>query len=150
MIENSMFYMNFEVSSDSQKRCVEEIKRIGLDDIMNPIYLLKKPIIDKKADYDYQDAFVVLMPRHKMIFINFGEEGELFEEFQDDFIDDIKLAQYQSFASHKGRVLVYGVGASYIHKGDTLIYCDLARWEIQLRYRKGMPILNKIMMMKMF
>ena len=89
MIENSMFYMNFEVSSDSQKRCVEEIKRIGLDDIMNPIYLLKKPIIDKKADYDYQDAFVVLMPRHKMIFINFGEEGELFEEFQDDFIDDI-------------------------------------------------------------
>ena len=49
MIENSMFYMNFEVSSDSQKRCVEEIKRIGLDDIMNPIYLLKKPIIDKKA-----------------------------------------------------------------------------------------------------
>ena len=139
MIENSMFYMNFEVSSDSQKRCVEEIKRIGLDDIMNPIYLLKKPIIDKKADYDYQDAFVVLMPRHKMIFINFGEEGELFEEFQDDFIDDIKLAQYQSLASHKGRVLVYGVGASYIHKGDTLIYCDLARWEIQLRYRKGMP-----------
>ena len=96
MIENSMFYINFEVSSDSQKRCVEEIKRIGLDDIMNPIYLLKKPIIDKKADYDYQDAFVVLMPRHKMIFINFGEEGELFEEFQDDFIDDIKLAQYQS------------------------------------------------------
>ncbi len=48
MIENSMFYINFEVSSDSQKRCVEEIKRIGLDDIMNPIYLLKKPIIDKK------------------------------------------------------------------------------------------------------
>ena len=42
MIENSMFYINFEVSSDSQKRCVEEIKRIGLDDIMNPIYLLKK------------------------------------------------------------------------------------------------------------
>ena len=57
----------------------------------------------------------------------------------DDFIDDIKLGQYQSLASHKGRVLIYGVGASYIHKGNTLIYCDLARWEIQLRYRKGMP-----------
>ena len=88
MIENSMFYINFEVSSDSQKRCVEEIKRIGLDDIMNPIYLLKKPIIDKKADYDYQDAFVVLMPRHKMIFINFGDEDD-FEEFQEDFIEDM-------------------------------------------------------------
>ena len=65
--------------------------------------------------------------------------GVMYYGKMDDFIDDIKLAQYQSFASHKGRVLVYGVGASYIHKGDTLIYCDLARWEIQLRYRKGMP-----------
>lgn len=65
--------------------------------------------------------------------------GVVYYRKMDDFIDDIKLAQYQSLASHKGRVLVYGVGASYIHKGDTLIYCDLARWEIQLRYRKGMP-----------
>ena len=65
--------------------------------------------------------------------------GVMYYGKMDDFIDDIKLAQYQSLASHKGRVLIYGVGASYIHKGDTLIYCDLARWEIQLRYRKGMP-----------
>ena len=35
--------------------------------------------------------------------------------------------------------MIYGVGASYIHKGDTLIYCDLARWKIQLRYRKCTP-----------
>ena len=65
--------------------------------------------------------------------------GVMYYGKMDDFIDDIKLAQYQSFASHKGRVLVYGVGASYIHKGDTLIYCDLARWKIQLRYRKCTP-----------
>ena len=44
--------------------------------------------------------------------------GVVYYRKMDDFIDD---------------------GASYIHKGDTLIYCDLARWEIQLRYRKGMP-----------
>ncbi len=65
--------------------------------------------------------------------------GVMYYGKMDDFIDDIKLAQYQSLASHKGRVLIYGVGASYIHKGDTLIYCDLARWKIQLRYRKCMP-----------
>lgn len=45
--------------------------------------------------------------------------GVIYYGKMDDFIDDIKLAQYQSLASHKGRVL---------------IYCDLARWEIQLRY----------------
>ena len=87
MIDNSMFYMNFEASTDSQKQCVDTIKRTSSDD-MTPIYLLKKPIIDKKADYEYQDSFVILMPKHKMIFVNFGDE-ELFEEYKDDFIDDI-------------------------------------------------------------
>lgn len=87
MIENSMFYMNFEASSEQQEACIEKIKEAGSDDV-NPIYLLKKPIIDKKADYDYKDAFVVLMPKHKMIFINFGDEDD-FEEFQEDFIEDM-------------------------------------------------------------
>lgn len=50
--------------------------------------------------------------------------GVIYYGKMDDFIDDIKLAQCQSLASHKGRVL---------------IYCDLARWEIQLRSRKYMP-----------
>lgn len=50
--------------------------------------------------------------------------GVMYYGKMDDFIDDIKLAQYQSLASHKG---------------DTLIYCDLTRWKIQLRYRKCMP-----------
>lgn len=103
MIENSMFYMNFEASSDVQRECVEAIKKINLDD-MSPIYLLKKPIIDKKADYTYQDAFVILMPKHKIIFINFGDEEELFEEFEDDFIDDIGyIAKKYEFIDIVGR-----------------------------------------------
>ncbi len=38
----------------------------------------------------------------------------------------------------EGSVLVYGVGASLITEGDIFIYADMPRWEIQLRYRKGM------------
>ena len=102
MIDNSMFYMNFEASTDSQKQCVDTIKRTSSDD-MTPIYLLKKPIIDKKADYEYQDSFVILMPKHKMIFVNFGDE-ELFEEYKDDFIDDIGyIAKKYDFINIVGR-----------------------------------------------
>lgn len=86
-----------------------------------------------------EDVFHEKDELNKMMNLFDRVRGVMYYGKMDDFIDDIKLAQYQSFASHKGRVLVYGVGASYIHKGDTLIYCDLARWEIQLRYRKGMP-----------
>ena len=36
-----------------------------------------------------------------------------------------------------GIVLVIGVGASLLTGGDILVYADLARWEIQKRYRSG-------------
>lgn len=40
----------------------------------------------------------------------------------------------------KGRTIVYGTGASLlVPHPDLIVYCDLARWEIQLRYRQGMP-----------
>lgn len=39
----------------------------------------------------------------------------------------------------RGRTIVYGTGASLVvDHPDLVIYCDLARWEIQLRYRQGM------------
>lgn len=37
-----------------------------------------------------------------------------------------------------GVVLVYGVGAELVTRGDVLVYADLARWEIQMRYRRGL------------
>lgn len=37
-----------------------------------------------------------------------------------------------------GIVLVYGVGASLVCRGDILILADITRWEIQLRYRRGL------------
>lgn len=54
-------------------------------------------------------------------------------------MDKTKLDEFKKISKFKGKILIYGVGASIISKGDTLVYCDLARWEIQLRYRKGMP-----------
>ena len=33
---------------------------------------------------------------------------------------------------------MYGFGASLVHPGDKLVYFDMARWEIQMRYRAGM------------
>ncbi|MEM6160328.1 class I mannose-6-phosphate isomerase [Erwinia sp. P6884] len=40
-------------------------------------------------------------------------------------------------AVEEGLVIVYGTGAALVHPGDTLIYADLARWEIQQRFRSG-------------
>ncbi|MFZ6029071.1 MAG: class I mannose-6-phosphate isomerase [Chloroflexota bacterium] len=54
-----------------------------------------------------------------------------------DFFDRTKLACLRdSVEAAQGLVLVYGIGASLVHPGDVLVYADMARWEIQLRYRR--------------
>ena len=34
-------------------------------------------------------------------------------------------------------MLVYGVGATLLAPGDVLVYADITRWELQLRFRRG-------------
>lgn len=62
------------------------------------------------------------------------------KKLQDYFIkEEIEKAAEKISSVEKGIVLVYGVGAGLITLGDVFIYADLARWEIQKRYRNGMP-----------
>ena len=60
-----------------------------------------------------------------------------------DFIDLDKLEEAKKEVSNaKGLVIVYGFGATLVAKKDILVYLDMARWEITLRYRKGLPNYN--------
>lgn len=57
-----------------------------------------------------------------------------------DFLDKGKLNEAKKKVHQQtGFTIIYGFGATLIHPGDLLIYLDLARWEIQQRYRQGMP-----------
>jgi mannose-6-phosphate isomerase class I len=57
----------------------------------------------------------------------------------EDFFISEKMAKMRECINtlDKGTVLVYGMGASLICPADILIYADLARWEIQGRFRSG-------------
>lgn len=55
-----------------------------------------------------------------------------------EFFDADKLAGLgEEVRSARGLRVVWGVGAALVTKPDYLVYCDLTRWEIQLRYRSG-------------
>ena len=56
----------------------------------------------------------------------------------EDFYNMDKITQLNANIDSNKKTLVYGFGSSLI-KHDLLVYFDMARWEIQLRYRKGMP-----------
>jgi mannose-6-phosphate isomerase class I len=58
------------------------------------------------------------------------------EEFFD--AERLSAARKRVESVSAGLVLVYGVGASLVARGDVLVFADMARWEIQLRYRRGL------------
>src|SRR6478672_9956956 len=55
------------------------------------------------------------------------------------FFDASKLNEVRKSIEEKnGTVIIYGCGASLLYpEADLLIYADMARWEIQLRFRKN-------------
>jgi mannose-6-phosphate isomerase class I len=97
---------------------------------------LKPCLVIKSEDMFYEkDTLNYLMKR------NLTEDrvfGIMYNGGLEDFID-IKLQnelKKEVESKGSGIILIYGVGASLIDRGDTLIYADLARWEIQRRFRK--------------
>lgn len=64
------------------------------------------------------------------------------KNFKDIFIAEKIEAARAQIENATGHVLVCGTGAGLITAGDLYIFADLARWEIQMRYRKGMSNWN--------
>lgn len=56
----------------------------------------------------------------------------------EDFLDTEKVsACREALKTHTGLVVVYGHGAAVVApQADTLVYADMARWEIQMRSRR--------------
>lgn len=53
------------------------------------IFVVDRPLGDGKYTYDYRDAFLVLAPDFKMAFVDFGDAKDAFEDYVDDFVEDL-------------------------------------------------------------
>ena len=63
--------------------------------------------------------------------------------FESEKLETMKKAIETECAEEKdtngGLIVIVGTAAELLTEADLLVYCDLTRWEIQLRYRSGMP-----------
>ncbi|MGL5042903.1 MAG: class I mannose-6-phosphate isomerase [Culicoidibacterales bacterium] len=113
----------------------------GVDDdevLTNLIEKLKPDTIIVAEDIFYEGKVLTTMMKAHLT--DDRVRGVMYYGKLTDFVDDAKLKNAKKIMNHaRGRTLIYGVGASIISRGDILVYADLARWEIQLRYRRGMP-----------
>ncbi len=58
---------------------------------------------------------------------------------EDVYVPEKVEALRRKIRAASGLVIVYGTGASLVTEDSTLVYFDMPRWEIQQRFRQGMP-----------
>lgn len=119
--------------------CVECYPGVFVDDVERALIEGLRPAAVVRSDNFYKDASEV----DSMLAPYLGDDpvfGRMNGLVLEDFFDQKRLQVARaSIASHKsGLLLVIGSGASLIApEPDVLVYADLARWEIQLRQRRG-------------
>ena len=59
---------------------------------------------EKKTSYGYEKGIVVLIPKHKIMFINYGNNEEKFNDFYEDFVEDLgQLSKKYDYMKILGR-----------------------------------------------
>jgi superfamily I DNA and RNA helicase len=86
MVE-SFFYSQVE-KNNYNNILLELFEKYSLDHLKQ-IYIIDKPLSEKKYNYSYDNALVILIPMHKIIFVNIKLTDDEFDDYCDDFIEDI-------------------------------------------------------------
>ena len=90
MSDKSLFYKGFDESTDIDAFFDKLREYAEENDTGNPVYVLNRPLSDKEdqAPYTYEKALVLLVPKHKLLFLNYGKSPEAFENYVTDFLED--------------------------------------------------------------
>lgn len=110
-----------------QEDLLELLSELNLTEIIHSDDLALPPeTIDARIEHDLTDEDPVF--------------GIMTTRRLEEFFPPENLAQARRKIDilMSGIVLVYGVGASLVCRGDLLVVADITRWEIQLRYRRGL------------
>lgn len=120
--------------------CIECYPGVFVEDLERELVQHMNPSAVFRA-YDYYKSPAAI---RDLLSIYLGEDavfGRLTDLVLEDWFDSHALKSAQQAiaqASLNGSVLIIGTGAALLAlQRDTLVYADMARWEIQLRYRRN-------------
>lgn len=87
-MDHSLFFCNIE-RNESNSNLIELLSQFSEKNSIQT-YVINAPLgIDASSQYEFDDAVVVLMPKRKICFVNLGDDQDLFDEFCEDFIEDL-------------------------------------------------------------
>ncbi len=82
------FFFSSVIENSKNSELLEKLKKFSQAQLKQ-VYVIDKPLGEIKYEYDYKDAIVILIPKYKILFVNFGEKCEEFEDYMEDFIEDL-------------------------------------------------------------
>ncbi len=88
MSDKSLFYKGFDYNTEIDEFFDRLREYAEQNENGNPIYVLKTPLSDKKYTYGYEKAVIILVPKHKLLFLDYGKNEEAFDDYVEDFLDD--------------------------------------------------------------
>ena len=103
-MDNSLFFCDIE-ENDSTARIISLLQTFSSKNAI-PIYIISAPLgFETSSQYHYSEAFAVLVPKHKICFINCNASANAtFDDYCDDFIEDLGyLSEKYDYRSHLGR-----------------------------------------------
>lgn len=88
-MNNSLFYNHVE-SNEENVNIVMQIEDYAKIHPTEQIYLITAPLGENKYSYEYEkNAIVILSPKHKIIFLDLIDSSDDFEDYYEDFIEDL-------------------------------------------------------------
>lgn len=87
MIIEDYFFANIPINAKNQN-LLQKLKNIALKS-KQQIYVIGTPLADRKYQYDYSDAMIIVSSKKKIVFVDYGDNNDLFSDFYEDVIEDI-------------------------------------------------------------
>lgn len=86
-MSNSYFFL--QASRTETNGAILEFIEEYAKETKEQIYVIKKPLGEGRYNYSFEGGVAVLVPKHKITFISFGGDAEEFEQYCEDFIEDV-------------------------------------------------------------
>ena len=102
-MKNDLFYIQAK-ETELNKRLLARFEKYAKSHPDTQIFLLTSPL-GGRYSYPYEDnALIVLIPGHKITFLNLSEEGDDFDNYVDDVIADLNtISTTYKYMDHIGR-----------------------------------------------
>lgn len=87
-MDHSLFFCNIE-KNEFNSNLIELLSQFSEEKSVQT-YVINAPLgLDASVQYEFNDAVVILIPKRKICFVNLKEDQDSFDEFCDDFIEDL-------------------------------------------------------------